>query len=523
MVRRLPALLAALAVVGVALIPAGAVLLRAGTNDAAVWVRLFDGRMVALLGTTVGLALGAAAVAAGLGLLGAWITVRRDFPGRRLAVALLASPLAVPPYVTALIWLESTTGADALAPWLQGRVFGHLGAGILLLGISTSPLVFLVVRAAIGQLDARFEDAAASLGRGPAETLWSVVLPLLRPSLVAGVCLVILYALADFGAVSVLGLQTFTRAIFFELLNPNRAAAWAGTAALATVLLVVALPPFLAERAARGRARYTTATGDRRAIAPTRLGWPGQLGLWGLVALVAGPTTGLVVGRAAWLAWGLEDAGRLWERAGAALTSSAVLAASAATVAVLGALLVAWCAHRFGSAARWLVPLGSIGYVLPGPVVALGALLAVTASAVLSGALYGTMALLVLVLVVRFLPEALQAADAGIGQASPALEEAARMLGAGPIAAVARVTLPIVRSSLLAGWVLVFAASLRELPATLLLKPVGLRTLPLEIWAYAEDSFYAPMAPFVLVLVAFGVPIVALLLARTTDLTPEAA
>lgn len=515
--RRLPILAAALAVVGVVLAPAGAVLLRAARNDSAVWSRLLDVRLAELLGTTIGLALGAALVAGVLGVAGAWLTTRWRFPGRGLAVALLASPLAVPPYVTSLLWLETTTGEGPLAPWLDDVLFGRLATGALLIGLCTSPLVFLVVRAAIARLDATLEDAAANLGHGPAARIRTLILPLLRPALVAGLCLVVLYALADFGAVSVLGLQTVTRAIFFEQLNPDRAAAWAGTAALATILLAVALPPFLAERAARGRARYATATGSRRIRAVPRLGAGGQLLGWLLVLVVAGPTTLLVVGRAAWLVVGMESGEALWGRAGAALVSSAGLAASAATLAVTGALLVAWCGHRFGGLARWLAPLGSIGYVLPGPVVALGALLVVTAFAATRGALYGTMALLVLAYIVRFLPEALQAADSGVGQAGPELEEAARMLGAGPVGAVARVTLPIVRSSLLAGWVLVFAASLRELPATLLLKPAGLRTLPLEIWSFAEDSYYAPMAPFVLVLVAFGLPIVALVVARGRD------
>lgn len=514
MIRRGLVLLAAIAVVAVVLAPAGAVLARAAANDASVWERLFDGRLTGLFVTSVSLAAGAAVVAGLLGVLGAWLTVRFRFPARGLVVALLASPLAVPPYVTSLLWLETTSGAGPLAPWLEGALFGQLLTGVLLLGLCTSPLVFLVVRAALGRMDSRFEDAAASLGHGPLRRIRTVVLPLLRPALVAGLCLVILYALADFGAVSVLGLQTFTRAIFFEQLNPNRAAAWAGTAALATVLLVVALPPFLAERAARGRARFETATGQRRVRAPRPLGPIGQVGAWLLVLVVAGPTTGLVISRSAWLALGLEDAGPLWERALVALGTSAGLAAAAATVAIGGALLVAWCGQRLGGGARWLAPLGSVGYVLPGPVVALGALLVVTGSTFLTGALYGTMALLVLAWVVRFLPEALQAADAGLGQASPRLEEAARMLGSGAIGSVARVTLPIVRSSLVAGWVLVFAASLRELPATLLLKPPGLRTLPLEIWSFAEDSFFEPMAPFVLLLVVFGVPIVALLLAR---------
>lgn len=502
---RAPLGVAALVTAAVTL-PAAAVVLRALGASGSTASDLFGTRVIPLVGTTVALAVGASLLAVAVGLAGATLVVRRTFPGRPLAVALLASPLALPPYLVAHLWLEASGPGSPL--------HGQLLASIAVIGLSTSPLCFLVLRAAMGRLDRTHEDAAATLGLTPTQRYWHLVVPSLKPAWLAGLCLVSLYACADFGAVSALGVRTFTREIFFQMdLNLNRQAAREATSVLSLVLLVLAMPIFAVQRWSR-TARYDHVRGERRPCRPTPLGWPGQVGAWAFVVAVAGPTTFLVLGRVLLLVGRSEEPG-VWGRAFDALLNSALWAALAATLAVLGAGLVAWTASRVrGRTSDALVPLASLGFVLPGPVVALGALIVVTGVAPLRATVYGTAAVLIGAWVVRFLPEALQAVSAGLEQAPRQLEEAAQTLGAGRLTAVLRVTLPILLGSLATAWVFVFSASLRELPAALLLKPLGARTLSSEIWSFAKDSFYADMAPAALLLILFGTPAVALLVRR---------
>ena len=463
------------------------------------------------LGTTLLLAMGTALVAGLVGLAGAWVTARLTLPGRTALLALLASPLAVPPYLVALTWLD-LTGPDGP---LEGLValHGSVPLAALLLGVSTSPLVLLGARAALERLDPQLEEAAATLGLAAPARAWRVVLPAVRPALFAGLALVVLYAFADFGAVSALGVKTFTRAIYFELdLGiSDRAQAWSAASRLALVLLALAIPVFVLEQKARGDGRYEQA-GRRRTPQRSPLG--AALG-WLLGLTVFGSTAGLVVGRALWHARSLDGsiAERTWDQAVEALQNSALWAGLAATSAVVVALVLAWFASRSADRFhRWTRNAASLGFVLPGPVVALGVLVLLAGSGAIGHTLEGTVLVLVLAYVVRFLPEAIQTTSGGIAQAPRVLEEAARTLGRSPPRAVAQVTLPLLRGSLLASWVLVFTAALRELPATLLLSPLGARALSSEIWSFAKDSHYARMAPSALLLVAFTLPAIAFLL-----------
>ncbi|HJN75479.1 MAG TPA: iron ABC transporter permease [Myxococcota bacterium] len=455
-----------------------------------------------LVGTTLLLALGSACVAGALGLAGAWLSVRVQTPGRWILTALYASPLAVPPYLVALTWLD-----------LVGTpMHGKLPVACLVLGVCTSPLVLLVTRPAMERLDPRMEEAAAILGLDSARRALRVVIPALRPAIGAGLCLVALYAFADFGAVSALGARTFTRAIYFELdLGQDRALAWSRAALLAMVLLALAIPVFLAEHKARGAGRYEQDGARRRPARSPAL----AAVAWFLGLSVFSATAGLVVARSAWHARDLPLDHRAWGQALEALTNSALWAASAATLAVLVALVLGWCASRLRDPFHaWMRQGATLGFVLPGPVVALGLLIALAGLGAVGHGLEGTVVVLVLAYLVRFLPEALQATSAGLTQAPRRLEEAARMLGASAPGAVLRVTLPLLRGSLLASWVLVFTAALRELPATLLLSPLGARALSSEIWRFAKDSHYEQMAPSALLLVAFTLPAVALILWR---------
>lgn len=449
---------------------------------------------------TLLLALGSACVAGTLGLAGAWLSVRVRTPARIVLTGLYAAPLAVPPYLVALTWL------DVVGTPMHGRIW----VACLVLGVCTSPLVLLVTRAAVARLDPRMEEAAALMGLGPVQRAVRVLIPALRPALGAGLCLVALYAFADFGAVSALGAKTFTRAIYFELdLGQDRALAWSRAALYALVLLALAIPVFYAEHRARGAGHYEQVGARREPGSSPAM----AIAAWLLGAGIFSTTAGIVLVRAGWHARHLPSDHRAWGQALEALSSSAIQAAAAATLAVGVALLIGWCASRLRDPFHgWMRQGASLGFVLPGPVVALGVLIALAALGSAGRAVEGTVAVLVFAYIVRFLPEALQTISAGLAQAPKRLEEAARMLGSSAPGAVFRVTLPLLRGSLLAGWVLVFTAALRELPATLLLSPLGSRALSSEIWRFAKDSHYDQMAPSALLMVAFTLPAVALVL-----------
>jgi len=470
-------------------------------------------RLLPLLGNTVTLAAAAGVLAVCIGLVGAWVVSRYHFAGRSLAVILLASPLAVPPYVVAQFWLEVTGPGSAGSLLRSGFDASRLLVAALIIGLCTSPLCFLILRAAVQRLDTTREDAAATLGVGPMGRVFRLVLPSLRPAWAAGLCLVALYACADFGVVESLGVRTFTQAIFFEqtLLEQDRALAWGRSAILALALLMLAVPLYLTERATRGKARYEQQRS--RSVRVQTLGAAGTLGIWSLVFLVSGPTSLLVFGRCVYLLTGLEDVSRVWSNAFTALGNSLIWACMAATLGVVFAAILSWVAARYRSTVHQaLVPLASIGYVLPGPVVALGALIVVTGWIPQWMGLYGTAGVLIFAYVVRYLPEALQASESGMAQVPRVLEEAARTLGRGPLGAFFHVTVPVLSGSLVAGWVFMFSASMRELPATLMLKPLGSRTLSTEIWQSAQDSFYTDMAPATLLLLLSSTPAVLWLL-----------
>jgi iron(III) transport system permease protein len=504
------------AVALLAAMPLVYVLARAAGAGAATWELLVDRRIPTLLANTLGLA---AVVCAGTLVVGgglAWLTVRTDLPGRRVLGAVCALPLAVPPYVGAVIY------ADLLGPrgTLQGAleplgverlpsVFGFGGAALVLV-LFTYPYVFLLASAGLAGLNPHYEEAARALGSGRARTALTMA-RLVLPALAGGTLLVGLYVLSDFGAVSLMRFDTFTTVIYTELggrFDPPAAAA------LSSVLVVLTLGVLVGGLKLRGRGRYTqTGAGfarrSVRSLGPWR--WPALAAVAALAVL----SLGLPVLRlAAWTAdtLGEQDAGEL---AGWAWNSLAVSAGSAVLAVVL-ALPVAVILARGGRLGVLLGALAQSGYALPGVIVALAGVALATRYA---EPLYGTLVLLVLAFVVRFLPQAIQAQEAGLAQIGGNLVEAARSLGAVPRAAFRRVTLPLLAPSLQAAWIVVFLTAIKELPATLILRPIGFDTLPVRVWTPARDGLYAEAGPAALLLVIISLVPLALVLLRRRSTT----
>ena len=436
----------------------------------------------------------------------AWLTVRTDLPGRGFWRVATMLPLALPSYIVGFAiavglgprgilqgWLELGFGVDRIP-----SIYGFPGAAFTLIIISF-PYVLLPVRAALWNLDVSLEESARALGRDRWQTFRSVTLPMLRPAILAGGLLTALYALSDFGAVAIMRYETFTWSIFIQYgaaLNRTLAAAWS------LALIALALAVVWGENAARnaGGGRYYRSGGGA-----TRLPEPVPLGRWRWPALVYCGTVVLLslgLSLAVLVYWTVRGvaAGEPLELLWRSAANSVSVSALAAILTVLCAAPIAVLAVRYpGLFSRWLERLGFVGFALPGIVIALGL---VYFGANYAPWLYQSLAMLAVAYVTLFLPAAVGSLRASLVQVRPEFEDAARSLGKRPLTVLLTVTLPLVRPGILTGAALVFLLTMKELPATLILSPIGFTTLASSIWAAAEEAFFARAAAPALLLVA---------------------
>ena len=446
---------------------------------------VFSRKTAGLLTRSLGLA---AAVSAGSVVIGvglAWLTVRCDLPGRRMWQVVAALPLAVPSYVAAFAYVGTF-------PDVEG-----FGAACLVLTAISYPYVFLPVAAALERTDPALEETARSLGDGPARAFFRVTMRQLRPAAATGSLLVALYVLSDFGAVSILRFDSFTRIIY-----QSYQASFDRTPAviLGCLLLVFTFAIVTLESRTRGRGRYHTGRGAHRRAATIALGrarWP-ALALPAIVAVLALGVPALTLVR--WLAEGVQldlDLGRVRHAGLGSLTSSLLGAGVTALAAVPAALVAARYRTRM---AAWVERSAYLAHALPGIVIALSLVF----FSVRLGPLYQGLPVLVLGYFVLFLPLAVSAVYASAIQAPPVLEEVARSLGRRPPAVFRTVTAPLLTPGLAAGAALVFLTCMKELPATLLLAPTGFDTLATRVWSATSVGAYGEAALPAFLLVALA-------------------
>jgi iron(III) transport system permease protein len=472
--------------------------------------------MLEVIGQTVLLVGAVTALAAAVGVPLAWLVTRTDLPGRRFWAVAAALPLVIPSYVAALVLLAAFGPRGLLQQVLEGpfgvervpEIYGFPGA-LLALALSTYPYVYLLTAAGFRDLDPALEEASRGLGRSRAETFRRVTLPVVRPSIGAGSLLVALYVLSDFGAVSLMQYSSLTRAIFLQyraLFDRTPAAV------LALVLVVLTAVVLVLEAWSCGRARYhRSSPGAARAPERVRLGrlrWP-AVAFCACVAGLALAVPLAVIGY--WLARAASLGEELGDAASPALRSMLV-SGLAAAAAVAAAVPVAFLATRYP--ARWTAALERLSYAsnaLPGIVIALSL---VFFAANYANPIYQTLTLLVAAYVVRFLPQAVAGARSAFLRVDPRLEEAARGLGRSPRRVFATVTVPLVAPGLLAGGALVFLSTMKELPATLLLRPIGFDTLATEVWTATTVAAYSRAALPALLLLVLSAPFVYVLATR---------
>ncbi len=497
-------------------VPLVYIFIRAFGADAESWQRLLQTRIWKLLGNTLLLvvAVTSGALTTGVGM--AWLTERTDLPGRKIFRWMLAMPLAIPAYIGGIVHLALLRPRGGYIPQVLENIFGQpvftpspLGfwGAAFILTLFTYPYVYLLSGAAFRSLHASLEEAARTLGRTPFQTLFQVTLPALRPGLTAGALLVALDILAEYGTVALLRYETFSSAIFVQLSGRyDRSAA----SVLSGILVALAILILWGELRLQGQARFTQMESNWRPAPLTLLGkwwFPAILLVAGVIfASLLIPVTVLAV----WSLQAFFDPQTLTtvfrtgsQGFGSYIWNSLWSSGLAALIAVIFSLPVALLSVRYPNRfSGFISRLCQVGYAIPGVVIALSLVLLVNRTLPF---LYGTPVIVVMAYVLRHMPQAVRASESALNQLSPSLEEAARTLGRTSFQTLTQVTLPLIMPGLLAGGSLVFLTSLKELPATLLLRPAGFDTLAVRVWAWAEEGFYLQAAPAALLLVLASV------------------
>ena len=509
----------------------GANLFSGGTGE--TWAHLMATVLPEYVANSIWLCLGVGIGVAAMGTGAAWLVALNDFPGRRIAEWALLLPMAMPAYVLAYTYTDFLqfvgpvqTGLRESFGWSKGDYWfpdvRSLFGAIVLFSCVLYPYVYLLVRTAFLERAGGMIEAARALGLNPWQGFWRVSIPLARPAIAAGMALALMETLADYGTVAYFAVQTFTTGIYraWFSLGDRVAAAQLAAALLGFVALLILL-----ERVSRGRARYHDTSGRRRATRQALTGWHALLAQIGCAIPVV---VGFALPVALLLRLALGDVG---EQASGFAGRFFVLARNSFTLAALAALLAALLALLLGFAARdgrRLPGLASrivgLGYAVPGSVIAVGVLIPVTRldhflvgiwqqmTGVNPGLiLTGGIAALVYAYLARFLAIALQPVEAGLTRITPSMEAAARSLGSSSGETLRRVHLPLMRGSLLTAALLVFVDVMKELPATLVMRPFNFDTLATQTYTLAADERLAEASSAALAIVAVGLlPIIML-------------
>lgn len=509
-------LFASLLVASATMLPLVYLILRATAVDSnRLTAFVLRPRTLQILLNSMGLAFSVTLAAVVIGLLLAWLTTRTDLPGRKIWAMLTVLPLVIPSYVGAFTLVSALSPKGLVQGWLEPlgverlpSIYGFWGA-FLVMTLFTYPYVLLSVRAAFQGLDPSLEEAARGLGRNRWQVFHEITLPHLRPAVAAGGLLVALYTLSDFGAVSMLRFNTFTRAIYLQYTASfDRSVA----AIFALQLVILTLVILFLEKRMRGKAKYyRSSSGTVRPMPPIKLGrWriPALLFCLSIVLLGLVMPLGVI---SFWLMRGVA-AGELVEFQLMTVYNSVLASSLAALIAVAAALPVTILAIRYPSQmSQWLERVTYIGYGLPGVVIALSLVFFGANYATL---LYQTLAMLIFAYIVRFLPQAVGSTRASMLQLSPRLEEAAQNLGRTPAQVLTSITIPLVKPGLMMGLALVFLTGMKELPATLMLGPTGYSTLATRIWGATEEAFFARASMPALLLVLVSAVAVWLILSK---------
>lgn len=484
-----PLIVAAVLSACLALIPLAYLIVRvASAGPEKIWSSLMRTRTLETTATSLGLMVVVVIGCLIIAIPAAALLTRTDLPGRRIWLTALALPLAIPSYVAAYAWLAQFPAMS-----------GFWAAALILIAVSY-PYVLLPVVAALRSTDPAIEEVARSLGRTPFTAFRTTTLPQAIPAAAAGSLLVGLYTLSDFGAVSLFRVDAFTRVIYASYrASFDRTSA----AVLASILVLLALVLVFVERRLRGKSlQFRSDSGTQRKAVLSNLTLRSRVFGWAFITVVI--VIAIVVPVFSLLLRLGEGSRRpldVFELANATLNSAGA-ASAGAVIAVVLALPIGLLTARFRS--RWSTGTESAafaGHALPGVVIGLS-LVFLTINAV--PVLYQTLFTLAFAYAVLFLPKSIGATRTSIASVPPILEQTARTLGRNPFKAWTNTTLRLAWPGIAAGGLLVLLTAMKELPATLMLRPTGFDTLATELWSRTEIAAYGAAAPYALTLIALA-------------------
>ena len=518
------------------------VLILATSSSGDIWNHLASTVLPRYIRTTLGLMAGAGAGTAVIGVASAWLVTLCRFPGRRVFEWALLLPMAMPAYVVAYVYTDILEYAGPVQEllrqvfgWSSGRDYWFpeirsLGGAAAMMTLVLYPYVYLLARIAFLQQSACVLEASRTLGLGPWRSFFSVALPLARPSIVIGVSLVLMESLNDFGTVDFFSVETLTAGIYDVWLNMNNTA---GAAQLATVSLAFVLALIGAEKWSRRSQRFYTTSSKYRPLPNYRL--KGSRAAIAFAVCLLPVAFGFLVPAGVLLNY----AARFYEESLSAnfLTyagNSLMLSSISAALAALLGLFMAYGVRINGSpllvaASR----LASIGYAVPGAVLAVGVMIPLArADAAIDGLmrnlfgipagllLSGTIVAVTYGYLVRFLTLSYGTAESSLAKITPNMDDASRTLGMSPGRTLRRVHFPLIRGSVLAAAILVFVDCMKELPMTIILRPFNYGTLATQVHQFASDELLEESALGALAIVAAGILPVIILSATIHDTRP---
>ena len=516
-----------------------------------IWQHLANTVLGTYVGNSLELMLGVGVGTTAIGVSTAWVVTLCSFPGRRLFESLLLLPLAAPAYILAYTYTNLLDYSGPIQTLLR-KGFGwqsaqdywfpnvrSIGGAIVMLTLVLYPYVYLLARSAFLTQSSRLLEASQNLGCSPWQSFWRVALPLARPAVVAGLSLALMETLNDFGTVEFFSVPTFTTGIYRTWFGMGERLA---ASQLAVLLLLFIFGLIALERVSRQQQRYYQNAGQGRSMSryvlggvrsisaivvcsvPIILGFLLPVGmLLQLMGIDSNATAGDSRGDSdfptASSAIVSTPNDRFWEFA----YHSFLLAALTAAIAILVSIILAY-AQRLRPANRWVTQLATLGYAVPGAVIAVGVLVPLgqfdnavdawsrSTFGVSTGLLLsGTIAALVFAYLVRFLAVGFGAVESSLDRIMPSLDDAAQSLGCGTARTLQKIHLPLMRSGLVTGLILVFVDVMKELPTTLIVRPFNFDTLAIRVYNLASDERLAEAAAPALAIIGVGLLPVVLL------------
>ncbi|MCP3851387.1 MAG: iron ABC transporter permease [Gammaproteobacteria bacterium] len=508
-----------------------------GHNE--VWQHLVDTVLVDYINNSLLLMLGVSFGTLSIGITTAWLTSICEFPGRKIFQWALLLPLAMPAYIIAYTYTGMLDFSGPLQTFIR-ESFGwgprdywfpeirSIGGAMMMLSLVLYPYVYLLTRAAFLEQSSVTLEASRSLGMGPWKSFFSIALPMARPAIMTGLSLALMETLADFGTVEYFGVTTFTTGIFRTWFGLGDAAA---ASQLASMLLFFVFILILMERFSRRQARYHQHIGRQAHAKRIQLSFKQS---WlAFIACAIPLILGFGLPFAQLVVWTIQTAEEMMDSDFYSLVfNSLSLALVTSILALLLALFMGY-GQRLNNTAftRFMVRIASMGYAIPGTVIAIGVVIpfawldntvddwsrtqfGFSTGLILSGTLFA----LVFSYLVRFLAVSVGSVESSLGKIKPSMDDAARSMGYKPFQVLKKIHIPIMRTTLLTAVLLVFVDILKELPATLLLRPFNFNTLAVRAYELAADERLADASSAAIMIVLTGIiPVILLSLAITKN------